>query len=199
MDISAALGVCLSCSRCPGVSLALGDRNRTIRVLSNGEVQSVGAGATITIVVVVDVGSAFGVSLTSSGSPGIAFTFGDIGCVVRAVVNGEVQGVGAGAAITVVVVVDVGAAFGVSQSGTSCPGVVLAFGDGGHVVRTVVNGEVQCVGAGTTIAVVVVVDVGSALGVGQTRSRCPGVGFAFGDGGHIVRSVMDCQMQGIST
>ena len=71
VDVGTALGVGQPRSGSPGVCLALGDRNRTIRVLSNGEVQGVSAGTAITIIVVVDVGAAFGVGQSGSGSPSI--------------------------------------------------------------------------------------------------------------------------------
>ena len=122
VDVSAAFGVGLACSGRPCVALAFGDRNRTIRVLSNGEVQGVGAGTAITVIVVVDVGATFAVSQSRSCGPGIAFTFGDGSHVVRAVMDGQMQGVGAGTAIAVVVVVDVSSAYGVSVTSSRCPG-----------------------------------------------------------------------------
>ena len=107
------------------------------------------------------------------------------------------QSVSAWTTVTIVVMVDVGSALGISMTRSRCPGVSLALGDSGHIVRAIMDGEMQGIGACASVTIVVVVDLGSSLGLGLTRSRRPGVCLAFSDGGHIVRAIMDCQMQGV--
>ena len=118
---------------------------------------------------------------------------------MRSIMDGEMQCVSAGTTITIVVVVDVGVAFSVGLASSFCPGVGLAFSDCSHVVRAVEDGQMQGVGAGTIIAVVVVMDIGAAFGVGLSCTCCPCVAFALSDGGHVVRTIMDGQVQGVST
>ena len=168
-----------------------------MRAVVDSQMQSIGTGATESIVVVMDVSSAFGVGQFGSRCPGVAFAFSEGGCVVRSIMDGEMQCVSAGTSITIVVVVDIGAAFSVVLSCTFCPGVAFALSDVDHIVRAIMDGQVQCVGTGATESIVVVMDVSSAFGVGQTCSRCPSVAFALGDGSCVVCPIMNSQMQGV--
>ena len=53
----------------------------------------------------------------------------------------------------------------------------------------------QSIGTGATESIIVVMDVSSALSVGQSGSRCPGVSLALGDVGHVVCAIVNCHRE----
>ena len=96
---------------------------------------------------------------------------------MRAVVDGQVQGVGAGAAVGVGIIIGIDARGGV---GLSLPGVALTSRVDNDIMCAVVDGQVQRVGAGTG-ADESVEGISACGGVGLA---VPCVALADGEGGH---------------
>ena len=178
----------------PSVAFAGGGGELVGGGVVHGEVEGVDLGAAVAVGVLVIVGARGVVGLPVAAGPGVGVVGGDgLGTVGR-VVDGQVQGDDAVAALSV-------------GQGEGRGGGALGVGDAvdpgeasaGHLRvgsrSGVVDSQVEGVGAGTSLGVGVVVGVGAGCGV---RGAVPGVAVAGGDGLGIVGAVVNGQVQGVN-
>ena len=186
----------------PSIALACGIRNSGVFGGVDGQVKGIHLGATVGICMSVEISAAVGDCGVASANPApdVALALCHSKDIVHRVVDGEVEGVHLSATVGICMSVEISAAVGDGDVSSAClvPGVCLAGNLSVMLVDRVVDGEVEGVSTGTILTIVVMMDIGSALGVGLTCSSSPGVCLAFGDGGCIVRTIVDGQVQGIN-
>ena len=196
VGVGARGGVGLAVAVRPGEAFAGGIGHGVVCAVVDGQVQSVNAGTPVGIGVVVGVSARGGVGLAVAVCPSEAFAGGLGHSVVRAVVDGQMQGIHTSATVGVGVVVGVGARGGVGLAVAVRPGEAFAGGIGHGVVCAVVDGQVQSVNAGTPVGIGVVVGVSARGGVGLAVAVCPSEAFAGSLGHGVVCAVVDGQVQG---
>ena len=153
--------------------------------------QSVNLRTSVSILVTVEIVAGCFISLSVSSCPSVGVVSGFcVGLVLR-VVNGQVERVGAFAAVSVVVVVGVVAA---GVIGRAVPHVAFAFHHRFGIVCAVVDGQMESDGA---VGVVNGLEVLHIVTAGGVNGIVPGVRLASGGGEFVGGGVVDSEMQGI--
>ena len=154
--------------------------------------QGIDLSASIGILVTVEIVAGCFISLSVSSCPSVGVVSGLRVSLVLRVVNGQVERVGAFAAVSVVVVVGVVAA---GVVGRAVPYVAFAGHHCFGIVCAVVDGEVErdsAVGVVNGLEVLYVVTAGGVNGI------VPGVRLASGGGEFVGGGVVDSEVQGIN-
>ena len=165
-----------------------------MRAIVNGQVQRVNTCTTISISICIRTGAGSSIGFTSTVCPGEAFTYRGVEHIVRAVVDGQVQGIHTCTATIVGVRVSIGARSGVGLTRAVCPGEAFAYRGVEHIVSAVVDGQVQGIHTCTATVVGVRVSISTGSGIGLASTTCPGIAFAYRGVKHIVRAVVDGQV-----
>ena len=138
--VGAALGVGVAGTASPGVGAAGGFRNGGVHWREDGQIERIDLRAVMSILVLVVVGAALGVGNAGTASPGVGTASGFRNGRVYRVVNRQVQRIHLRATVGILMLVEVGVAFGVSLA-VGLPSVGAAASNRSRYVHRGVHGQ----------------------------------------------------------